>query len=67
MTKPLAEDHSRELIDRIGSLQPDQDPRVVRMFGVLALMVDGAMTVAAHKNGSLLVCVDPAARHNKGK
>lgn len=30
------------------------------MFGVLALMVDGAMAVAAHKDGSLLVRVDPA-------
>ena len=29
------------------------------MFGVLALMVDGAMAVAAHKDGSLLVRVDP--------
>jgi len=30
------------------------------MFGVLALMVDGAKAVAAHKDGSLLVRVDPA-------
>ncbi len=30
------------------------------MFGVLALMVDGAMAVAAHRDGSLLVRVDPA-------
>ncbi len=29
------------------------------MFGVLALMVDGAMAVAAHRDGSLLVRVDP--------
>lgn len=29
------------------------------MFGVLALMVDGAMAVAVHKDGSLLVRVDP--------
>jgi TfoX/Sxy family transcriptional regulator of competence genes len=30
------------------------------MFGVLALMADGAMAVAAHKDGSLPVRVDPA-------
>lgn len=30
------------------------------MFGVLALMVDGAMAVAVHKDASLLVRVDPA-------
>lgn len=30
------------------------------MFGVLALMVDDAMAVAVHKDGSLLVRVDPA-------
>lgn len=30
------------------------------MFGVRALMVAGAMVVAAHKDGSLLVRVDPA-------
>lgn len=53
-------DPSRDLLDRVRSLQPDQVSREVRMFGVLALMVDDAMTVAAHKNGSLLVRVDPA-------
>lgn len=30
------------------------------MFGAIAVMVDGAMTVAAHHDGSLLVRVDPA-------
>lgn len=53
-------DPSRELIDRIRPLLPDQSVREVRMFGVLALMVDDAMVVAAHKDGSLLVRVDPA-------
>lgn len=52
-----AEDSSRALMDRISSLLPDQQLREVRMFGVLALMVDGAMAVAAHKDGSLLVRV----------
>ncbi len=51
---------SRALIDRIALLLPDRRLREVRMFGVLALMVDGAMTVAAHRDGSLLVRVDPA-------
>lgn len=30
------------------------------MFGVLALMFEDAMAVAVHKDGSLLVRVDPA-------
>ena len=30
------------------------------MFGVVAIMVDDAMAVAVHKDGSLLVRVDPA-------
>ncbi len=57
---PPARDSSRALIDRISSLLPDRQLREVRMFGVLALMVDGAKAVAAHKDGSLLVRVDPA-------
>jgi hypothetical protein len=52
MTAP-ARDSSRALIDRISSLLPDRQLREVRMFGVLALIVDGAMAVAAHKDGSL--------------
>lgn len=60
MPTPTGGDLSRELLDRVKSLQPDLKCREVRMFGVLALMVDDAMTVAAHKNGSLLVRVDPA-------
>lgn len=60
MPTPAGGDQARTLLDRVRSLQPDQNPREVRMFGVLALMVDDAMTVAAHKNGSLLVRVDPA-------
>ena len=30
------------------------------MFGAIAVMVDDAMAVAVHKDGSLLVRVDPA-------
>lgn len=59
MTSPPADDSPRALIDRISSLLPDRKLREVRMFGVLALMVDGAMAVAAHQDGSLLVRVDP--------
>ncbi len=57
---PPAGGCSRALIARISSLLPDRHLREVRMFGVLALMVDGAMAVAAHRDGSLLVRVDPA-------
>ncbi|MDO5738988.1 MAG: TfoX/Sxy family protein [Ornithinimicrobium sp.] len=53
-------DPARALMDRIRTFLPDRDLREVRMFGVLSLMVDGAMAVAAHKDGSLLVRVDPA-------
>lgn len=57
---PTAGDSSRALIDRIIPLLTDRHLREVRMFGVLALMVDGAMAVAAHRDGSLLVRVNPA-------
>ncbi|MET3807897.1 TfoX/Sxy family transcriptional regulator of competence genes [Nakamurella sp. UYEF19] len=60
MTPTPAGDSSRGLIDRIRALLPGQHLQEVRMFGVLALMVDGAMAVAAHNDGSLLVRVDPA-------
>lgn len=30
------------------------------MFGAVAVMIDGSMAVAAHKDGSLLVRVDPS-------
>ena len=59
MTSP-AEDLSRTLLDRVTSMVPGRQLREVRMFGVLAMMVDGAMAVAAHSDGSLLVRVDPA-------
>jgi len=64
MTQPHAGDSSHELIDRIRAMLPAQQLREVRMFGVLALMVDGAMAVAVHKDGSLLVRVDPAEDAN---
>lgn len=53
-------DQARELIDRIRASLPGRDVREVRMFGAIALMLDDAMAVAVHKDGSLLVRVDPA-------
>ena len=49
-----------QLIERVRTLLPDDHAREVRMFGVTAIMVDDAMAVAVHKDGSLLVRVDPA-------
>ncbi|MDQ2739220.1 MAG: TfoX/Sxy family protein [Actinomycetota bacterium] len=60
MTTAPTDDRTRELLDRVRTLLPDRHLREVRMFGVYAVMVDGAMAVAAHKDGSLLVRVDPA-------
>ncbi len=50
----------RKLIDRVRASLPDGHLREVRMFGVTAFMVDDAMAVAVHPDGSLLVRVDPA-------
>ncbi|WP_369132041.1 TfoX/Sxy family protein [Modestobacter sp. I12A-02662] len=60
MTAVPAPDLARELVDRVRTLLPGRQVREVRMFGALAVMVDDAMAVAAHKDGSLLVRVDPA-------
>ncbi len=60
MTASAADDRAWALVDRVRALLPDATLREVRMFGTLALMVDDAMAVAAHKDGSLLVRVDPA-------
>ena len=58
---PIAEsDRLRELVDRVRTLLPGRPLREVRMFGVVAVMVDDAMAVGVHKDGSLLVRVDPA-------
>lgn len=51
---------ARELVDRVRALLPDQATREVRMFGVVAVMLEDSMAVAAHQDGSLLVRVDPA-------
>ena len=55
-----ADDPARVLVDRVRALLPDRQVREVRMFGAVAVMVDEAMAVAAYKDGSLLVRVDPA-------
>jgi len=51
---------ARELLDRIRASLPAEHTREVRMFGAVAVMVHDAMAVAVHKEGSLLVRVDPA-------
>lgn len=48
------------LSERIRPLLPDAEIREVTMFGARCFMVDGAMAVAAHRDGSLLVRVDRA-------
>jgi len=51
---------AHEQLLRIRASLPSERIREVRMFGAIAVMVDGAMAVAVHKDGSLLVRVDPA-------
>lgn len=51
-----------ELIERLTELLSDRDVRKVRMFGGVSFMVDNRMVVAASRDGSLLVRIDPA-RH----
>jgi TfoX/Sxy family transcriptional regulator of competence genes len=49
-----------ELADRIRSLLPDEPVVEQKMFGGLAFLVGGNMSVAASGQGGLLVRVDPA-------
>jgi TfoX/Sxy family transcriptional regulator of competence genes len=60
MTPTTADDEPRGLLDRVRASLPGEHVREVRMFGAVAMMVDDAMAVAVHKDGSLLVRVDPA-------
>ena len=60
MTTASAGGPAPELLDRIRSSLTGGHLREVRMFGAIAVMVDDAMAVAVHKDGSLLVRVDPA-------
>jgi TfoX/Sxy family transcriptional regulator of competence genes len=50
----------RGMLDRVRTALPGGDQREVRMFGAVAVMLDGAMAVAVHEDASLLVRVDPA-------
>jgi TfoX/Sxy family transcriptional regulator of competence genes len=53
-------DPARQLLDRVEHAFPHERLREVRMFGVTAVMADDAMAVAVHRDGSLLLRVDPA-------
>jgi TfoX/Sxy family transcriptional regulator of competence genes len=53
-------DQREALAGRVrAALPPDQAVREVAMFGGLALMLDDRMVVSVHRDGSLLVRVDP--------
>lgn len=47
----------RDLLDRVERRLPDAHLQEKRMFGAVAVMLDGEMIVAANKDGSLLVRV----------
>ena len=47
----------RDLLDRVERRLPDRLLVEKPMFGTVAVMLDGEMVVAAHKDGSLLVRV----------
>ena len=59
MTTAPAHDPARALLDRVHAALAQDHLREVRMFGVTAVMIDNAMAVATHTDGSLLVRVDP--------
>jgi hypothetical protein len=60
VTPARKSDQARQLLGRVRTSLPKQRMREVRMVGAIAIMVDDAMAVAVHKDGSLLVRVDPA-------
>jgi TfoX/Sxy family transcriptional regulator of competence genes len=60
MTPEPTGDRARKLLDRVRAWLPSEHVREVRMFGTIAVMVDDSMAAAVHKDGSLLVRVDPA-------
>ena len=60
MTPAPADGARNELLQRIRASLPDERLREQRMFGLIAVMADDAMLVAAYKDGGLLVRVDPA-------
>lgn len=54
-------EHLRDLLDRIERRLPERPVIEKPMFGMVAIMLDGEMLVAAHKDGSILVRVAPDA------
>lgn len=60
MTTPPADGPRELLLQRIRATLSGEQLRERRMFGLVALMSDDTMLVAAHKDGSLLARVDPA-------
>ena len=60
MTTAPADEPAPELLDRIRASLNEGHLREVRMFGAIAVMVDDSMAVAVHKDGSILVRVDPS-------
>ena len=50
---------ARTTLERVHAALSGGQVRDVRMFGAVAVMLDGAMAVAVHQDGSLLVRVDP--------
>jgi TfoX/Sxy family transcriptional regulator of competence genes len=60
MTSVPAGDQARELLDRVRARLPSGHVREVQMFGTIAVMIDNSMAAALHKDGSLLVRIDPA-------
>ena len=53
--------YDEQLADELRALLEarDTDPTEKRMFGGLAFMVEGNLTIAASRNGGLLVRTDP--------
>lgn len=49
-----------ELVPRVRAAFSGRAVREVQMFGGVSFMVDGRMTVAAGREGDLLVRIDPA-------
>ena len=60
MSRRASTPATEELLTRIRAVLSDLPVREVSMFGAVAVMVNGAMAVAIHKDGSMLVRVDPA-------
>lgn len=51
----------QDLVLRVRQALQDRHPREVSMFGGVSFMIDGRMVVAARRDGTLLLRVDPAS------